>query len=194
MEAARRLFLERGFARTTIETIAAGAGVAAETVYATFKTKRAILWRLLEVGAAGDEEPVPVRKRPWVKALRSAEDPNERIRILARASREIMDRSADLLVVLRDAAGADPELATTWDEVNRLMLEDHRAFARTVLRGTGSGKRLTVAEAADVLWTLGSPEVYQRLVRKRGWSSDRYERWLAETLQDQLLTDRRDHK
>lgn len=187
MESARGLFLERGYVGTTIDAIAAGAGVASETVYAAFKTKRALLWRLLEVGAAGDEAPIPVQQRPWVRTLRRESDPVERARILARAAREVMDRSADLLIVLRDAAAADPELATTWDEVNRLMLEDHAQFVRALARGVGFRKPLDAAAARDIFWTLAGPEVYQRLVRNRGWSPDRYESWLAGMLRDQLL-------
>ena len=187
LNAARELFVEGGFTGTTITSIADRAGVSPETVYATFGSKRAILWRLLEIAAAGDEEPIPVRERSWVTDMRQEDDPRRRIDILAAATREIMARSGDLLTVLRDAAASDPELRATWEEANSLMLEDHEEFVRVVAEGGELREGMDVTSAADILWTLAAPEVHRRLVTERGWPADRYERWLADTLAHQLL-------
>lgn len=187
LESARALFVTRGYAGTTIEAIAGEADVAPETVYASFGSKRALLRRLLDIAVAGDERPIPLQERPWVGELRREPDPRRRARILARETRPILERSAGLLMALRDAASADPELAETWAEVNRLMLEDHAAFARALARGGALRAGLTPGGAADLIWALASPEVYDRLVRRRGWSPERFEAWLADAIERLLL-------
>lgn len=187
LTAARRLFTERGYARTTIDAIAAEAGVAPETTYAAFKSKRAILRRLLDIAAVGDEQPIPMRERPWVRALQEEPDPVSRVRLFAHEGRMIMERSTDLLMVLREAAGSDPRLAADWAEANDLMHQDHAMFTRALAGDGGLREDVTVEAATDIVWTIASPEVYQRLVRWRGWTPERYEAWAADTLQRTLL-------
>src|SRR5689334_1782508 len=87
LRAAGELFRERGYASTTIGAIAAAAGVSAETVYAAFGSKLALLAELIDVSIAGDDRPVPVLERDWVAALRDEPDPRRRARILARNGR-----------------------------------------------------------------------------------------------------------
>lgn len=187
LEAARELFVRDGYAGTTIDAIADGAGVAPETVYASFGNKRSLLWRLLEIAAAGDEEPIPVLERDWARAPLESEDPREQARMLARLAREVMERSAPILVVFRDAASTDPEIAEAWAEANRRMLLDHRAFVAALYRTGGLRRDLSVERAADLFWTLGSPEVYDRLVTQRGWTPAEYEAWFCDTLERTLL-------
>src|SRR5215204_3120445 len=74
VEAARQLFAERGYVGTTIEAIAQAAGVAGETVYATFGSKRAILARLVDVSVGGDEQPIPLLERPGPQAVQQERD------------------------------------------------------------------------------------------------------------------------
>lgn len=187
LDAARTLFTRHGYAGTTIDAIAAEAGVAPETVYGTFRNKRSILWRLVEIGAAGDERPIPVQQREWVGRLSEEPDQRKRARLLARGGREILERSSAILVVLRDAAASDPKIAEAWTEANERMLVDHRAFVRALAGREGLRRGLTVEQAADIFWTLGSPEVYDRLVHQRGWSPRAFERWLRETLERTML-------
>lgn len=187
LAAARRLFLTRGYGRTTIDAIATEASVAPETVYAGFKNKRALLRRLLETAAVGDEQPIPMQDRSWVRSLQAEPDPSARVRLLAREGSEVMERSTDLLLVLRDAANSDADLAADWAEVNEMMLKDHAIFARALAGENALRPGLTVQKATDVIWTICSPEVYQRLVRWRGWTRQQYEEWSAQVLRGTLL-------
>src|SRR6266571_83815 len=115
LEAARELFVERGYAVTTIDAIAAGAGVSPETVYATFKNKRSLLSQLVDVSMAGDDAPIPILERSWVREVRDEPEPLRRLQILARNGRLILERTAPIYDVLRSAAAADPQVAVLWE-------------------------------------------------------------------------------
>jgi AcrR family transcriptional regulator len=92
LDAARELFIQGGYVATTIDATAARAGVSPETVYATFKNKRALLSQLLDVAIAGDDAPVPILERSWVQQLRDQADPQRRLQILARNGRLILEQ------------------------------------------------------------------------------------------------------
>jgi AcrR family transcriptional regulator len=108
LDAARELFAEHGYVATTIGAIAARAGVSPETVYAAFGNKRSLLSGLPDVAIAGDDAPVPILERSWVKELRAEEDPGRRLRLLARNGRLILERTAPVYEVLRGAAPPTP--------------------------------------------------------------------------------------
>jgi AcrR family transcriptional regulator len=190
LEAARALFVSRGYAATTIEAVAARADVSPETVYATFRNKRSLLSDLIDVSIAGDDAPVPVLERPWVREMRDEPDLRQRVRILARNGRLMLERWADVADVLRAAAAADPKIATLWARNKQQRLAGQRALLRIVTQGERLRDGLTGESAADVLFAVGSPEVYRMLVADRGWSAARFERWYADTLERFLLGDR----
>ena len=183
IECARRLFLEQGYAATTLDQVAAAAGVAVQTVYFHFGNKRTVLKEVMDVAAVGDDEPVPLLDRPWVQAVRDEPDPRRALEIWLEASRDIFGRAAPLLSVVRDAAGADPEMAEQWRVNEEQRYIAHRSLAE-LLAAKGDALRpgLTVAEAADVLFTLLSPEVYLLLTVVRGWPPARWQGWVADTI------------
>lgn len=190
LDAARDLFIKRGFVATTVDGIATQAGVSAESVYSTFGSKRSILSELVDVSIAGNDEPVPILERAWVKELREAPDARSRLRILASQGRSILERRAALDEVVRGAAAADPEIAALWEKGRAQRFAGQRQLLRMVLGEAGeAGLRpgLDLDTAADVLYAIGSPETYQLLVVDRGWSGSQFERWYAETLSNLLL-------
>lgn len=185
--AARKLFAHQGYGATTLQQIADEAEVSVQTVYASFGSKRVVLEQAIDVSIAGDDEQVAVNDRDWMHDVFNHPDPRVRLSSYAAAVRRIQAGAADMFAVVKAAAAVDPDLhalaATT--EARR------RTGARSVIDGLRSidGLRadLPADEAVDVLWTLNSPEVFQLLVRRSGWSLDRYQAWLADTLQSQLL-------
>jgi AcrR family transcriptional regulator len=187
LEAARELFLQRGYVATTIDAIAAGAAVSPETVYATFKNKRSLLSQLLDVAIAGDDAPVPILERPWVRQLRDEGDPRRRLRLLARNGRSILERTAPVYEVLRGAAAADPEIASLWEQAKAQRLAGQRELLGIVTERAPLRHGLPATTATDILFTIGSPETYRLLVVDRGWSADRFERWYADALARLLL-------
>jgi AcrR family transcriptional regulator len=187
LDAARSLFTERGYGATTIGALAERARVAPETVYAAFGNKRSILAQLVDVSIAGDDAPVPILERPWVRRLHEEPDPRVRLRMLARNGRAMLERSTAILEVLRGAAANDPEIDGLWRRYKSQRLEGQRVLLGIVTEGSGLREGLTPDAALDVVFTLGSPETYGLLVGDRGWSPAEFERWYEDALARLLL-------
>lgn len=187
IEAARALFIERGYAGTTMDKIAQRAGVAVETVYATFHTKRAVLARVMEVAAVGDHAPVAVLDREGPRLVRETSDQQEQIRLFSREIREIMGRVGPVFEVMRGAAPTEPEIAALLEEYLERRRTGMAHFVQALLQNGPLRPGLTPDEATDAVWTMTSAEVYGLLTRGRSWPGERYETWLAETLAALLL-------
>lgn len=187
IEAARQLFLERGYALTTIEVISERSDTPQATIYRLFSSKLGILRALLDVAAVGDDEAVAMGDRARVRALVAEEDPRQKLMGFAALAREVLARLAPVQRILLVAAGADPEAAALLAEHTRQRQEGQGRIARSLARAGALRPSLRERDAADVIHALMSPEVYVLLVSDRGWSPDRYERWLGETLVEQLL-------
>ena len=178
LDAARDLFLDRGYVNTTMQAIAEQAGISPATVYAGFATKRAVLSAVVDVSIAGDDAPVPILDRPWVAQLREEPDLARRIGLLAHHGRLMLERRAAMDDVLRAAAAADAEIATMWKQAKA-----QRFIGQKVLLGIVAGPSLRVTgEAVDAIYAIGSPETYGLLVRDRGWSGARFETWYANSI------------
>ena len=187
LEAAGELFGERGYVATTMEAIAAKARTSPATVYTAFTNKRSLLSALVDVSIAGDDAPVPILDRPWVRELRDEPDLRRRIAILARNGRLILERRAPVDEVVRAAAASDPDIAALWRAGNAQRLAGQRQLLRLVAGDAGFREGLSDGEAVDTLHALGSPETYRLLTVDRGWSPARFERWYADTLAQLLF-------
>lgn len=185
--AARTLFLERGYAATTIEAISEQSDTPQATVYRVFGSKLGILKAVLDVSVTGDDEAVAMLDRPRVGALMSDQDPRRQLEGFAALLRDLMVRTAPVHRILADAARSDEDAATLLADVARQRHEGQHRIARSVARSGSARPGLREREAADVIHALTSPEVYGLLVLDRGWSGERYEKWLTEILKSQLL-------
>jgi AcrR family transcriptional regulator len=185
--AARSLFSSRGYAATTIDAISEAADVPAATVYRLFGSKLGILKAMLDVSIGGDEQPVAVQERPGVLALLAEPDPARLLAGFATITAAINGRSHEVYRVLESAAGSDPAAAALLADLQRQGDHGQGQLARTLARKRKLRKGLREGDAADVIHALMSPEVFRLLVVDRGWSSQRYEEWLAITLAGQLL-------
>lgn len=187
LAAARALFVARGYGATTIQAIADEAGVAVQTVYAAFGSKPAILAALVDVAIAGDDADIVVNAREWMRPVWEADTAQARLRGYAAAVRRIMVSAGDVFAVVAAAATVDPDAA----ELAATTEKRRRAGARAVVgsvRSVGELRAdLSDEEAADVLSLLNSPAVYEHLVRRRRWTLDRYEEWLAAAMERELL-------
>ena len=188
-EAARALFLERGYAGTTIEAISDRSDVPPATVYRLFSSKLGILKALLDVAIAGDDEDIPLTERPQARALLDATDldPADRLRGFAGITSGIMPRAEPVYRILVSAADSDPDAAALLAEQRQHRDRGQEQIARA-LAGAGTLRPgLAERDAADIIHALMSPEVYRLLVADRGWPPERYQHWLAESLISQLL-------
>ena len=187
LTAAQDLFEKQGYASTTIQQIAEQADVAWQTVYSVFKTKPAILSAVFDVAVAGDDEPVPMVERPFVREIAEAADPREKARIFARHLRRAGARTAGVLSVIESAAATDEEIATLWRTLQGQRSVGMSMAAKDFARQGVLRPGLSVEKAADLLWFHSGPWAYRALVTGRGWSPDAYETWLAETLYAQVM-------
>jgi AcrR family transcriptional regulator len=187
VEAAQSLFVERGYAATTIEAISDRSDTPQATVYRLFSSKLGILKALLDVSIGGDDRAMPMADRPQVRALLSDADPANQLTGFAALLREIMARVGPVHRVLADAARSDQDAAALLAEIARQRHEGQQGIARSLARSGALRPGLSERDAADVIHALASPEVYGLLVTDRGWSGERYETWLRSILTDQLL-------
>lgn len=187
LEAALRLFEQRGYTATSMAAIAAEAGVAAKTVYLAFQSKRGLLLALWHLLLRGDEEPVPVGERRWFREVVDEPDPEHLLRLNARNSRIVKERAGALLEILRSAAPADVELDVLWQRIQTEFYENQRSIVEQLQKNGALRASLEVDRGADILWTLNHPSVYGLLVGDRGWSPQQYEEWLGDAFCSQLL-------
>ena len=185
LQAARRLFLDRGYAATTMPAIAAAAGVSVQSVYKAFGNKPALLKAVFDVAIAGDDEPVPVLQREALGRVRAEPDPYRKLSLYGEFVAEVTPRHVPIQLLARAAATADPEAAGVWDQLRAERLAGLTLFARD--RDGHLRPGVSVDEARDLLWTYNSPELYELLVLQRGWTPQRYGRWLADALTAALL-------
>jgi AcrR family transcriptional regulator len=175
LEHAAALFGERGWAGTGMRDIARAAGVSVETVYATFGSKTELLMAALDVAVVGDAAPVPLHDRPEFAVLR--EGPlAERAQAAARLVRLVNDRTGGIRKALREGAGSDEQLAQRLADGERNRRADVARACNLI-----AGRSVSATES-DGIWALVSVEVQQMLVERAGWSTSRYEKWLAESI------------
>ena len=187
VDAARSLFLERGYVATTIESISDRSDTPQATVYRLFSSKLGILKAVLDVAIVGDDQSVPMADRPQVRSLLGDPDPVQQVTGFAALLRDLMARTAPVHRLLADAARSDADAASLLAEIARQRHEGQRRIARSLARSGALKPGLRERDAADVIHALASPEVYGLLVFDRGWSGDRYEDWVRAILVDQLL-------
>jgi AcrR family transcriptional regulator len=187
VDAARTLFLERGYGTTTIEAISGLSDVPPATVYRLFSSKRGILKALLDVSIVGDDEGVPLADRPHVRSLLADPDPKKQLAGFVGIAADVNSRTAPIYGILVSAANSDPDAATLLDELTRQRQQGQGRIARSLTRAGALRPKLRARDAADIIHALMSPEVYRLLVLDRGWKPERYEQWLTAVLVDQLL-------
>lgn len=190
---AQRLFLERGFAATTMADVAAAAGVSTQNVYKVFGNKVALAKAVFDVAIAGDDEPVPMVQRPTLRKVIEATDPYDKLRLYGRHLTAVAPRHVPFQLVILDAAANDPEAARLWQQLQDERLRGMTMFAHDLADNGHLRRGVSTAEAAEVLWTYNSAELYRLLVIERRWTPQRYGRWVATALTHALLRPRGEH-
>lgn len=182
VEATRKLLLSEGYAGMTIDAIARRAKVSAQSVFAIFKSKTGILIALLDQTAFGPEYEAAVQK-----AL-GATEPETRLRLAAPIARQIHDAQSAAFDLLRGSGVVAPELAKLEQQREDLRYERQERMILSLRDARRLRPDFTMKTARDIFWMLTGRDVYRMLVRERGWSSEKYQDWLADTLVRSLLT------
>ena len=178
LTAAASLFRTKGYLATSIDDIAAEAGVARPTVFAAVGPKPTMLKLVVDHATTGDDADIPVVERPWSREALDAEDPATSLRLHARNSRLICERVADLLWAVESAAAVDTDAAALWADLQEQRRTSMRSYVRRLARKTEL--REDVRTITETMWAM-IPALYLRLVRDAGWPPARFETWLGET-------------
>lgn len=185
IEEARARFLSDGFGPTTVASIAGAVGVSVDTIYKSFGGKPGLVRAMCEAALAGTG-PVPAEARS--DALQRTEsDPRIIIAGFGALSAEVAPRIAPLLLLLRDAAATDPEMAQLRADLDDERLARMTHNARNLARAGHLREGVTVKQAGEVMWTYSSPELYELLVVRRRWSITRYAAFIADAMVAALL-------
>ena len=187
--AAQPLFLEHGYAGTTMAAIAREASVVVETVYRSFGSKVALFGAVVEAALAGGVEraELPVEERPAIAAIIAETDPVKQVALYAATQPGIHRRAGPLLRAVRDASALDPEVARVWSELEAQRYAGQARVAGMLASRSALRDGLSVETASDLIWTLTSLAVHDLFVVERGWSSEQYERWLTDALTRELV-------
>ena len=187
LDAARDLFTECGYSATPMTAIADRAGVALDTVYAAVGRKPEVARLLIETAISGSDQAVPAEQRDYVQAIRAAPDAQTKIALYAAAITAIAPRMALVLGIIQEAGPTEPELAALWAEIAERRAANMRLFVADL--AAVAPLRLDSDQAADIVWATNAAEMYKLLVGQRGWSPQRYQRFLSDAWERLLLAD-----
>ncbi|MEV4053954.1 helix-turn-helix domain-containing protein [Amycolatopsis sp. NPDC049688] len=182
LAAASELFREKGYAGTAMPEVAKAAGVSVQTVYKAFANKATLLKAVFDVTVAGDDEDVPIAGREFIAEIQAEPDAARKIELYLDHLVGVAPVVFPVQLLARDAAAADPAAAEVWAQMRQEMLMAMTYFSADLL-ATGQVKPgLTADDVRDILWTYHGPEQYELLCLERGWSPERYGRFLRDAM------------
>lgn len=187
LDSALRLFVEQGYAATTMESIAVEAGVSLKTVYLAFDTKGRLLRAVWDLALKGDVDDAPVAARPWYQEVLATKSAEKQLLLTAHNSCIVKRRIGPVLAVIRDASSSDPDSGELWTLIQSDFYANQRIIVESIAGKHALVDGLDVDRATDILWTLNHPDLWLLLVGQRGWTPEEFERWFAETACVQLL-------
>lgn len=179
---AGRLFIAQGYAATSIDQIAAEAGLSVRTVFAGFTSKINLLKHVFDTAVVGDSDEVPLHQRPSMRAVHDAPTAEDAYQRLAEAFVEVAERVYGIYAVVHGAADTDPDIAELERQLDAQRLTGVGYLAATFADRLALTDPAAIAYVVDTLWTLGSPLQYRLLVQQRGWTSRQYRDWIARAL------------
>ncbi len=185
LEAAYRLFVERGYAGTTIAQVAAEARVSSETIYLAFGGKRGLLEGVIELAIVGEGDP-PTEENVWWSEVARLPAARERLEKMTEFSCRVLARTGPIHRIIRGAADKEAFAAELG---SRLLHERVTNQTERVRRFLADDLRegLSVVEAGERYCALTSPELYYLLTVELGWSAEQHRAWLTELLESELL-------
>jgi len=185
LDAASELFLERGYARTTMKDIADLAGVARDTVHAVFGSKARVLTALIDLRLVPDGSVANVTQRADAQAVRDEVDQRRQIELFAKFITVLSIQLRPVFEILRTASAVESEMANVFEEMDRFRMNNMQIYARWIAaRGP---LRVSTKRAGEIIWALASPDVGRMLCDELGWTQTQHATWLSDTLIRTLL-------
>lgn len=187
LDAAAELFLERGYARTTMKDIAVQADVARDTVHAIFGSKARVLTALIDHRLVPDGSVTNVTQLPEALAIKDEVDQRKQIELFAKFIAGISTELRPVFEILRTASAVEPEMAKVFEEMDQFRMNNMRTYASWIAaRGP---LRVSTLQAGEIIWALASLDVARMLCDELGWTESQHARWLSDTLIRTLLRD-----
>lgn len=180
LEAARRLFVARGYSTVSMQEIAREAGVAYQTVFSQFGGK---LQLALELCAS--EFPHVGETVAMLVTARDAGDAEAWLRLLGKFARRLYEPCAEILRFMRESG--DPELISRLKEIEMGRFERLADLGPQLERSGLLSQGMSGPVAVDLAWSLTGPATYEHLVLDRGWTPDQFEAWLGASLPALIL-------
>src|SRR2546423_4418673 len=185
LDAASELFLERGYAQTTMKDIADLAGVARDTVHAVFGNKARVLTALIDLRLVPDDSVANVTERSDAVAIKDEVDQHKQIELFATFITSISTQLRPTFEILRTASAVEPDMAKVFAEMDRFRLQNMHTYAKWI---AARGRlRVSTRRAGEIIWTLASPDVGRMLCDELGWTQAQHAQWLSDTLVRTLL-------
>jgi AcrR family transcriptional regulator len=187
LDAAAELFLERGYARTTMKDIAVQADVARDTVHAIFGSKARVLTALIDHRLVPDGSVTNVTQLPEALAIKAEVDQRKQIELFAKFIAGISTELRPVFEILRTASAVEPEMAKVFEEMDQFRMNNMQTYASWIAaRGP---LRVSTRQAGEIIWALASLDVARMLCDELGWTESQHARWLSDTLIRTLLPD-----
>ena len=187
LDAAQRVFGDKGYASSTIEAIASEAGVAVDTVYARFGSKRGLLSALMDVRVGGDDEPIDLLDRSGPQGVRLEPNQKRQLDAFAKDITLVIERARPVDDIMRGAAAVDSEIAALRGRIQEQRFQNMLKFVSWVTANGRLRGGMSEEAAAAIVWSVTSPEMHRLLRVDRAWTVERYTEWLADTLTLTLL-------
>jgi len=194
LQAAARLFEQRGYASTTMDAIAQEAGVAVETVYSAFDSKSGLLRRIIDTTLVGDYDPTPFFERPFIQEALAQPEPQLLIQHFASDIFTIMSRMASVFDLLRSTAKSDKDINALRHKILQGRREGMAFFINALLKFGPLRKTVLYDQAVDTVFALSSAEMFDLLTRDLEWTKDQYVTWLSSSISRLLLPRRNTDK
>jgi AcrR family transcriptional regulator len=189
LDAAEGLFVADGYARTTVKGIADAAGVAPDTIYATFGSKPRILTALIDLRLTSGADVANVWDRPEAQPLREEKVQRRQIELFSKDIAQVVARVRPVYDILVSAAAVDDEMRTIYEEMKEYRAANMRRVAGWI--AANGPLRVDEKRAAEIIWGIVSPELNKLMIDKAGWTQDEYAEWVNDTLSRTLLPDRK---
>jgi AcrR family transcriptional regulator len=187
-QAAADLFTRHGYTATSVQAIAAAAGVHVQTIYLAYGTKAAVLAACAARLVAGEETPdTHPSQRRWAREIQATADPWRKIELYVRHVADVAARVTPLIDVLRATAPSEPEAAAFLNHMEHGRREGPLHLLGPLAGTDATRPGLTPDDIADITFALASPDTLRALVTVRGWDLDRAQDWLTANLSRELL-------